>query len=180
MILIVEGSNKVGKTTFINSLVEKLNRFNNIEVEIFNDRPAIDNAKEVTKEMMYKVTRDDFIKALKKSLDNVNKNYICIFDRSYISEYVYGNIYRNYKNEDVLKLDKFIADIPFVKQLFLMSNYSHIEDNELKLKYSRIQYDMIYEVMKCKSSFTVKWIENENAAEELATAYAERIEAEMK
>lgn len=179
MILIVEGSNKVGKTTFINALANILEADGFI-VEIQNKRPAKNNKYEVTKEKMYEVTRDDFIKALKKSLDNVNKNYICIFDRSYISEYVYGNIYRNYKNEDVLKLDKFIADIPFVKQLFLMSNYSHIEDNELKLKYSRIQYDMIYEVMKCKSSFTVKWIENENAAEELATAYAERIEAEMK
>lgn len=179
MILIVEGSNKVGKTTFINSLVENLNRFNNIEVEVFNDRTAIDDAKEVTKEIMYEITRDDFIKALKKSLDNANKNYICIFDRSYISEYVYGNIYRNYKNEDVLKMDKFIANIPFVKQLFLMSNYSHIEDNELRLKYSRIQYDMIYEVMKCKSSFTVKWIENENAAEDLAYGVASKIVKEI-
>lgn len=180
MILIVEGSNKVGKTTFINSLVENLNRFNNIEVEVFNDRTAIDDTKEVTKEMMYEITRDDFIKALKKSLDNANKNYICIFDRSYISEYVYGKKYRGYENDEVLKLDKFISEIPFVEQILLCSTYTHIEDNAKALEYLDIQYKMMTQVMKCVSTFSVQFIENENAAGNLAIAYAKRIVAKMK
>lgn len=179
MILIVEGSNKVGKTTFINSLVKNL-RNSNIEVEIFNDRTAIDDKKEVTKELMYKITRDDFIKAMKKMLDNIDKNYICIFDRCYLSEYVYGKIFRGYENNEVMRLDSLIAESPFVEQVFLMSSYNNILDNELQLKYKHIQYEMLIKVMQCKSQFSVKFIENENDTYSLAANYSNYLKKKME
>ena len=108
MILIVEGSNKVGKTTFINTLANILEA-DGIRVEIQNKRPAKNNEYEVTKEKMADITKDDFINALRKSLANVNYNHVYIFDRSYISEYVYGKKYRGYEREsgdDAWKLRK--------------------------------------------------------------------------
>lgn len=179
MILIVEGSNKVGKTTFINALANILEA-DGIRVEIQNKRPAKNNEYEVTKEKMADITKDDFINALRKSLANVNYNHVYIFDRSYISEYVYGKKYRGYENDEVLKLDKFISEIPFVEQILLCSTYTHIEDNAKVLEYLDIQYKMMTQVMKCESTFSVQFIENENAAGNLAIAYAKRIEAKMK
>lgn len=179
MILIVEGSNKVGKTTFINTLANILEA-DGIRVEIQNKRPAKNNEYEVTKEKMADITKDDFINALRKSLANVNYNNVYIFDRSYISEYVYGKKYRGYENDEVLKLDKFISEIPFVEQILLCSTYTHIEDNAKVLEYLDIQYKMMTQVMKCESTFSVQFIENENAAGNLAVAYAKRIEAKMK
>lgn len=179
MILIVEGSNKVGKTTFINALANILEA-DGIRVEIQNKRPAKNNEYEATKEKMADITKDDFINALRKSLANVNYNHVYIFDRSYISEYVYGKKYRGYENDEVLKLDKFISEIPFVEQILLCSTYTHIEDNAKALEYLDIQYKMMTQVMKCESTFSVQFIENENAAGNLAVAYAKRIEAKMK
>ena len=179
MILIVEGSNKVGKTTFINALANILEA-DGIRVEIQNKRPAKNNEYKVTKEKMADVTKDDFINALRKSLANVNCNHVYIFDRSYISEYVYGQKYRGYENDEVLKLDKFISEIPFVEQILLCSTYTHIEDNAKALEYLDIQYKMMTQIMKCKSTFSVQFIENENAAANLAVAYAKRIEEKMK
>lgn len=179
MILIVEGSNKVGKTTFINTLANILEA-DGIRVEIQNKRPAKNNEYEVAKEKMADITKDDFINALRKSLANVNYNHVYIFDRSYISEYVYGKKYRGYENDEVLKLDKFISEIPFVEQILLCSTYTHIEDNAKVLEYLDIQYKMMTQVMKCESTFSVQFIENENAAGNLAVAYAKRIEAKMK
>lgn len=179
MILIVEGSNKVGKTTFINALANILEA-DGIRVEIQNKRPAKNNEYKVTKEKMADVTKDDFINALRKSLANVNCNHVYIFDRSYISEYVYGQKYRGYENDEVLKLDKFISEIPFVEQILLCSTYTHIEDNAKALEYLDIQYKMMTQIMKCKSTFSVQFIENENAATNLAVAYAKRIEEKMK
>lgn len=179
MILIVEGSNKVGKTTFIHALANILEADGFI-VELQNKRPAKNNKYEVTKEKMYEVTRDDFINALRKSLDNVKCKHVYIFDRSYISEYVYGKKYRGYENDEVLKLDKFISEIPFVEQILLCSTYTHIEDNAKVLEYMDIQYKMMTQIMKCESMFSVQFIEDENAAGNLAVAYAKRIEAKMK
>lgn len=179
MILIVEGSNKVGKTTFINTLASNL-RNSGIEVEIFNGHATEDNKKEITKEVMYKLIRDDFIKAMKKMLDNINKNYICIFDSCYLSEYVYGKTYRGYENNEVMRLDNLIAESPFIEQVFLMSNYNHITDNKAQLKYKHIQYEMLLKVMQCKSQFTVKFIEKENDVYAMAASYSSYIKKKME
>ena len=62
----------------------------------------------------------------------------------------------------------------------MCSTYTHIEDNAKVLEYLDIQYKMMTQVMKCESTFSVQFIENENAAGNLAAAYAKRIEAKMK
>ena len=179
MILIVEGSNKVGKTTFINKLT-KILEDNEIRVECQNRRPARNNQKEITKEQMADYTINDFINALRKSLKNTGCKYVYIFDRSYISEYIYGKHFRNYENDEVMKLDQFITELPFVEQVFLISNYDHIEEEKQKLEYEKLQHDMMVQIMKCRSSFNVKFIENENDAENAAIAYAYKIRRQMQ
>lgn len=178
MILIVEGSNKVGKTTFIEKLIELLEE-KGIRTEIQNKRPAKNDKYEVTKEKMADITISDFINALRKSLRNIDCKYLYIFDRSYISEYIYGKKYRDYENDEVMKLDRFISEIPFVEQVFLASNYKHIEDKTEMLNYLGIQYDMMCQVMKCKSCFDVQFIEDENSVENFARAYANSIERKI-
>ena len=174
MILIVEGSNKVGKSTFIEELKNELNK-RGIFYDICDKRVAINNKVKIEKEKMTEITENDFMKAIKKELLNIGKKYVYIFDRSYLTEYIYGKKYRDYENYRVLNMDKLISKLPFVKQLLLLSNYDHIVDKFKAFEYLEIEYKMLVQATKLNSKFDLRHIESLEDIKKIAFDYAEKI-----
>lgn len=90
MIIIVEGIDRVGKTTLCKKLSKKFN------IQIFKNEKFLgkyigaDTEIELINEII------NFVKTL-----NVN----VIFDRLHLSEYVYGKMERDYENETVFDLE---------------------------------------------------------------------------
>ena len=87
MIIVIEGIDRVGKTTLANMLSKKLN------YPIFKAKPINDNrnpeANNEAGNMLYTLIEQ-----------NIINNFI--LDRGHFTEYVYGKIDRNYSNDIVL------------------------------------------------------------------------------
>lgn len=89
MIIIVEGIDRVGKTTLCNRLSEELN------IPIHKYKGIIKYDKMKNKEETDKTL--GLIQLLKETGSSI------IFDRSYMSDYVYGVLQRNYKTSKANK-----------------------------------------------------------------------------
>lgn len=174
MILIVEGSNKVGKTTFIEKLSKELTDLGYL-VKVENRRVA-KNKCEVTKDVMAEITFTDFNNALVNEVHHVTEKFVYILDRCYLSEYIYGKMYRGYENESVMKLDTFIADSPFIYQILFISNYSHIKDEEKKAEYKAIQNAFISKRNELKSYYDVCINTNEESVDEHVARFVKFIQ----
>lgn len=174
MILIVEGSNKVGKTTFIEKLTEKLEELDfNVFVE---NRRIAKNKCDITKETMAYETIYDFNKALELEEQNEGKNFIFILDRSYLSEMIYGKLYRKYDNEALSILDTFISRTKSVCQLLITSNYNHIEEGKEKDRYMHIQEKFKDKVTKLKSYYDICRVTNSDDVDKIVERYVTIIE----
>ena len=132
-ILIVEGSNKVGKSTLIEA-IRQVCEYKGFPYYIMKRRVAKNDKSDVTPEQMYEVALED----LKEALLHEAKGELVIFDRFHISEFVYGYTYRNYFNTYMLKVNKILKCIG-AKIIFVKSGYDHIENVEDRLKFERIQ-----------------------------------------
>lgn len=103
-VIIVEGLDNTGKSTYIDKLKEHLLSSENLQdndVMIFHFNPIIGR----TNEESANLTDEYNIAAVESILNCMRKDkhkYI-ILDRSWISEYVYGQIYRGRNSDDILQ-----------------------------------------------------------------------------
>ena len=133
MILIVEGANRTGKSTMI-GMLKKLADNSSIEFIYYNNR--INNNEHVgtTPEGMFAYAKSVISDLLK---EDTNEKLI-VFDRFHISEFVYGEAFRGYTNEYMLKVDGFL-DLMDAKILYMKSNFEHVEDRHKALEYEALQ-----------------------------------------
>ena len=116
MLIIVEGSNKVGKSTIIN----KLAKLHNVST-IYN--------RNILKEMV-DPKQEAYISAIAMLdvIKSVSKTQNIILDRFHLSEYVYGYLKRGYDNSELFrKIDTEISNMDCLLVL-VTSDYKHLEE----------------------------------------------------
>ena len=133
MILIVEGANRTGKSTMIEAL-QKLAENSRVEFKLYNGRINNNEHVGITPEGMYAYAKSVISDLLK---EDTNENLI-VFDRFHISEMVYGEAFRGYTNEYMLKVDGFL-DLMDAKVLYMKSDFEHVKDRHKALEYEALQ-----------------------------------------
>ena len=133
MILIVEGANRTGKSTMIDYL-KKLADNSGIEFIYYNGRINNNEHAGTTPEGMYAYAKSVISDLLK---EDTNEKLI-VFDRFHISEFVYGEAFRGYTNEYMLKVGNFL-DLMDAKILYMKSNFKHVTDRHKALEYEALQ-----------------------------------------
>ena len=99
-LIIVEGMDNTGKTTLINRLSVYLKKTHNAKVDIIHlTKPPADVKKEDV-ELYMQSYYDNLIDQLLNIKYYISYDYI-ILDRGYISEYVYGPLYRDRNRLDI-------------------------------------------------------------------------------
>lgn len=102
-IIIIEGIDRVGKTTLAKMIAEEYG------YKIFN---SVNNNEEYRKTSICKSIETEKIYSAISVLKSIeNSNYKIIFDRFHLSELVYGMLERNYINEKMLEIDKILAEM---------------------------------------------------------------------
>lgn len=133
MILIVEGANRAGKSTMIDYL-KKLADNLGVEFVLYNERINKNEHAGTTPEGMYAYAKNVISDMLKED----SKDKLIVFDRFHISELVYGEAFRGYTNEYMLKVGNFL-DLLDAKILYMKSDFEHIEDKHKALEYEALQ-----------------------------------------
>ena len=133
MILIVEGANRAGKSTMI-GMLQKLAENSGVEFILYNARINNNEHAGITPEGMYAYAKSVISDLLK---EDTNEKLI-VFDRFYISEFVYGEAFRGYTNMHMLKVDGFL-DLMDAKILYMKSDFEHGEDRHKALEYEALQ-----------------------------------------
>ena len=112
------------------SLAEK----ENIPFVLYNERINNNEQAGRTPEGMYVYAKSVIGDLLKEDA----KDKLIVFDRFHISELVYGEAFRGYTNEYMLKVDGFL-DLMNAKILYMKSNFDHVEDRHKALEYEALQ-----------------------------------------
>ena len=133
MILIVEGANRAGKSTMI-GMLQKLAENSGVEFELYNNRINKNEHAGITPEGMYAYAKSVISDLLK---EDTNEKLI-VFDRFHISEFVYGEAFRGYTNNLMLKVGNFL-DLMDAKILYMKSNFKHVTDRHKALEYEALQ-----------------------------------------
>ena len=133
MILIVEGANRAGKSTMI-GMLQKLAENSGVEFQLYNERINKNEHAGTSPEGMYAYAKSVISDLLK---EDTNEKLI-VFDRFHISEFVYGEAFRGYTNEYMLKVGNFL-DLMDAKVLYMKSNFEHVEDRHKALEYEALQ-----------------------------------------
>ena len=133
MILIVEGANRTGKSTMIDYL-KKLADNMGIEFIYYNGRINKNEHAGTTPEGMYAYAKSVISDLMKED----SKDKLIVFDRFHISEFVYGEAFRGYTNEYMLKVDGFL-DLMDAKILYMKSDFKHVTDRHKALEYEALQ-----------------------------------------
>ena len=133
MILIVEGANRAGKSTMIDML-QKLAENSKVEFELYNSRINNNEHVGITPEGMFAYAKSVISDLLK---EDTNEKLI-VFDRFHISEFVYGEAFRGYTNNLMLKVGNFL-DLMDAKILYMKSNFKHVTDRHKALEYEALQ-----------------------------------------
>lgn len=131
MILIVDGSNKVGKSTLIAEIHSLV-----CDSIVFDERYVRNTEGHIDESEMSSYF-DGFTSAL-LAMEKANPQILYILDRYHLSELTYGQVFRNYNNLHMFKIDQIMKEVG-AKLLFLYSDYEHIEDEEKKQEYKTIQ-----------------------------------------
>lgn len=157
-ILVIEGSNKVGKTTFISVLKKQL-QIKGYDCYMMNERIARNAEVEVTAKRMYFKALDDICTAAKLA----KEGKFVIFDRFHLSELVYGKFYRGYTNSDMARIHMMLGALE-AEILLMLSDYWHIKNAEEKKKLFNIQEEFIKQalVLNDKEIMEVERIKLEN------------------
>lgn len=133
MILIVEGANRTGKSTIIGAL-KSLAEKKNIPFVLYNERINKNEQIGITPEGMYEYAKNTISDLIKEDcVDN-----LIVFDRFHISELVYGEAFRGYTNDLMLKVGGFL-DLLDAKTLYMKSNFEHVTDKHKALEYEALQ-----------------------------------------
>ena len=133
MILIVEGANRAGKSTMI-GMLQKLAENSGVEFELYNNRINNNEHAGITPEGMFAYAKSVISDLLK---EDTNEKLI-VFDRFHISEFVYGEAFRGYTNDLMLKVDSFL-DLMDAKILYMKSDFKHVNDKHKALEYEALQ-----------------------------------------
>ena len=133
MILIVEGANRTGKSTLIAAL-EKLAEKKNIMFSVYNERINKNEHSGTTPDGMYAYAKSTISNLMNTDSDDK----LIVFDRFHVSEYVYGEAFRGYTNESMLKINEFLHLID-AKIVYMRSDFKHVEDKHKALEYEALQ-----------------------------------------
>lgn len=96
MIIIVEGIDRVGKTTLCNMLSKEFG------INIFKNQSFYGLC----------ISKETEIELINQLINFVNcVNCDIIFDRLHLTEFVYGLCNRNYANTDIVKIDKKLSEM---------------------------------------------------------------------
>ena len=142
-LIIIEGTDNVGKDTVINQLLNKYK-----DAKVYHcEKPKSKDTKEAAKEQ-YKY----FLSLAKEN--STSKDEIIIHNRSWYGEYVYGVKYRNNNENEVkksiLEFEKIILDnIDNVCLIMLLSNNSDfLVKNDDGLSISKAKKELIEDETK--------------------------------
>ena len=117
-LIIVDGMDNTGKSTLIARLTTVLESLGNTTITIHSQKPPKDIAPEDTSAYQHKYYLD-LINMLATLKSERKYDYI-ILDRGWISEYVYGPLYRNRGKQEIVE-DNIVLDKK-VLSLFNMSS----------------------------------------------------------
>ena len=106
-LIIVDGMDNTGKSTLIARLTKVLESLGNTTITIHSQKPPKDIAPEDTSEYQHKYYLD-LINMLATLKSERKYDYI-ILDRGWISEYVYGPLYRNRGKQEIVE-DNIVLD----------------------------------------------------------------------
>lgn len=133
MILIVEGANRTGKSTMIDYL-KSLAESSDVPFVLYNDRINKNEHVGIAPKGMYNYAKE----VISDLLVNDRNDGLIVFDRFHISELVYGEAFRGYTNDYMLKVDGFL-DLMDAKTLYMKSDFEHVEDRHKALEYEALQ-----------------------------------------
>ena len=102
MVIIIEGIDRVGKTTLSEMIEERYRDFMDF-IRFRDDTRYVHNH-------LNKAVNTEKINTLQNLLEAGLVDNI-ILDRYHITEFVYGAIERSYKNEDMYDIDKRLAEL---------------------------------------------------------------------
>lgn len=106
-LIIVDGMDNTGKSTLIARLTKVLESLGNTTITIHSQKPPKDIAPEDTSAYQHKYYLD-LINMLATLKSERKYDYI-ILDRGWISEYVYGPLYRNRDKQEIVE-DNIVLD----------------------------------------------------------------------
>ena len=106
-LIIVDGMDNTGKSTLIARLTKVLESLGNTTITIHSQKPPKDIAPEDTAAYQHKYYLD-LINMLATLKSERKYDYI-ILDRGWISEYVYGPLYRNRDKQEIVE-DNIVLD----------------------------------------------------------------------
>lgn len=106
-LIIVDGMDNTGKSTLIARLTKVLESLGNTTITIHSQKPPKDIAPEDTAAYQHKYYLD-LINMLATLKSERKYDYI-ILDRGWISEYVYGPLYRNRSKQEIVE-DNIVLD----------------------------------------------------------------------
>lgn len=106
-LIIVDGMDNTGKSTLIARLTKVLESLGNTTITIHSQKPPKDIAPEDTSAYQHKYYLD-LINMLATLKSERKYDYI-ILDRGWISEYVYGPLYRNRSKQEIVE-DNIVLD----------------------------------------------------------------------
>lgn len=108
-VLLLEGLDNVGKSTLAGELIARYkNKYNILFMHSRSPKPQ-EGVDPLTYQTAEFVTKADIVANIAKreiSEDHPLSETLCIFDRSWLDEYVYGQIYRKESSHDVLNMIK--------------------------------------------------------------------------
>ncbi len=108
-LIIIDGMDNTGKTTLINRLTSVLQDQLDMKIHTIHlEKPPSEISEEQIPEYSHKYYTTNLVNTLKSFYDLGEYDYI-ILDRGWVSEYVYGPMYRNRDSKDIVE-DNIVMD----------------------------------------------------------------------
>lgn len=104
------------------------------EFILYNERINKNENAGTTPEGMYEYAKNVISDLMKED----SKDKLIVFDRFHISELVYGEAFRGYTNDLMLKVGNFL-DLLDAKILYMKSDFKHVTDKHKALEYEALQ-----------------------------------------
>lgn len=155
-VIIVEGVDRVGKTTCLNKIKEKLKK-NYIQYEFkdFNEskEQKVKDRNKLNSKLVKKLETREITTCYSWLLSLRDTNLNILIDRLYMSEYAYGYAYRNYFNE----VCKYFDDNAKKDGIRLLTVYIEPTDLEESIR----QHGLDLHLVKCIFDVFTKYTKND-------------------
>ncbi len=168
-LIIIEGLDNTGKSTLINRLSSLLNKIKvNTKIKIIHLTKPPKDLKDMSYSDYAHKYYDDLIKEI--SLYKYDNYDYIILDRAWLSEYVYGYLYRNREKlelvEDILLYDYKVLELFTKDDVYLYTLYADVnflQNNDDNNSLSNNNIDLIYkETVLFKNAFNASIIYNKH------------------